>query len=246
MIAAYGLGLAGVAGLALGSYAATAGLRLSRGEPSSFGRSHCDGCGRGLGAVATLPLISFIVQGGACRACGAPIDRAHPIGEIAGAVILVCAAALGDPLRGLLLGGLGLTLLATSVVDARSKRLPDRLTLAIAGLAAALAWTISWTNLAIGLAAAGAVVAVLSLVRLASSAGGRPPGLGWGDVKLLGALSLWLGLATPWAIVAGALLGLAAVLATRPADGRLAFGPFIALGAWSVGLIKELAPWPIW
>jgi leader peptidase (prepilin peptidase)/N-methyltransferase len=71
------------------------------------------------------------------------------------------------------------------------------------------------------------------------------PGLGLGDVKLLAALALWLGLATPWLIAAASLLGLLLMAITRPKDGRLAFGPAIAVSAWTIGIIGEAGQWPM-
>lgn len=47
--------------------------RLPRGESVVKGRSHCPACGRTLSAAELVPCLSFLVQGGRCRGCGAKI-----------------------------------------------------------------------------------------------------------------------------------------------------------------------------
>jgi len=43
--------------------------RLPKGENLVYGRSHCPGCGRTLGAGELIPCISYLVQGGKCLGC---------------------------------------------------------------------------------------------------------------------------------------------------------------------------------
>lgn len=233
--------VAGAAGLALGSFAVTAGARLGRGEGLG-GRSRCDGCARTLGWLETLPLASYAAARGACRACRAPITRLHPAGEAAGAAVVLTSLLVADPLRAAFLAGLGLLLVALSAVDWTSRRLPDPLTAGAGVLGLALA-VHGGANLMVNGAVAAATVAILLGVRAVAGRAGRDPGLGLGDVKLLAALALWLGPIMPWAVVAAAFLGLIGMAAVRPADGRLPFGPFIASGAWLVGLAGEAGAW---
>ncbi|WP_340643896.1 A24 family peptidase [Phenylobacterium sp.] len=237
-------GVAGLLGLVLGSYVVTAAIRRSRGEATARGRSHCDACGVSLSYAQTVPVISFVGLRGACRSCGDRIDPTHLAGELAGAAILVSAVWIGEPVRVALLSALGLTLLASAVVDARTQRLPDTLTAVIAALTIVLALTRSLQSLEVGLVAGALTFAVLSGVRWLSARNGRAPGLGFGDVKLLSALAIWLGLATPSTVVVAALIGLAVMIGLRPADRRLPFGPMIAASAWTVGILMEAGLWP--
>jgi leader peptidase (prepilin peptidase)/N-methyltransferase len=137
------------------------------------------------------------------------------------------------------MGLLGLALLAASVVDARTKRLPNLLTLVVAIAAAELSAGRSLSALIAGVTWAVGVVIVLQGLRLASERFGRDPGLGFGDAKLMGALAMWLGPLTPWMIAGGSALGLAAMRILRPKDGRLPFGPCVALAGWLVGFAVE-------
>jgi leader peptidase (prepilin peptidase) / N-methyltransferase len=238
------LGLAGVAGLTLGSFAVTFGLRLCRGESAWRGRSRCDACGHTLGFAQTLPVVSFVALSGACTACRARIDPIHLAGEVAGAAIAMSAILATTPFRAGLLAALGLTLIAAVTVDWKQQRLPDRLTGIVAGLAAAAALSVSGAALGVGLAAAGITVGILLGLRALGVRLRGDPGLGLGDVKLLGALAIWLGAMTPWAVTVAAIFGLGVMAWLRPTDGRLAFGPAIAIGAWVVGIGQEAGLWP--
>ncbi|MFF4506292.1 prepilin peptidase [Streptomyces sp. NPDC001401] len=164
------------------------------------------------------------------------------------ATALVCAAlaaATGTrPELGvwLLLGPVGVLL---AVVDLRVKRLPDVLTLPLAGLVLVLLGVMAllpehagdWITALYGALALGGFFLVLFLI--------NPGGMGFGDVKLalgLGAALGWYGwptvmLGTFAAFLLGALYGGALVVARRA--GRrtaLAFGPFLIGGAF-LGLL---------
>jgi leader peptidase (prepilin peptidase) / N-methyltransferase len=234
----------GLAGLAAGSYVTTAALRATRGEQSVLGRSHCDGCGTPLGFFQTAPVISFVSAGGACRHCGGRIDPLHPVGELAGGVIGLAAAFSPPSLNSLLILGLGFTLLASAVVDARTRRLPDRLTMVAALFCLALSVREGAAAMLAGGIAAVAALVLLMAMRALRRRQGRDPGLGLGDVKLICALALWLGARTPWMVVGATVLGLLGWLALRPADGRISFGPMIAVSGLGVGLAMENGLWP--
>lgn len=237
----------GLAGAALGSFAVTAALRTATGRGFAAGRSACDGCQRPLGFAETVPVLSFAAARGVCSACGGRIDPLHPVGELAGALAGVVGVAVAveaaGPARGLLVALVGLALLGAAAIDWRVRRLPDIVTALIALAALALTLLAArplWAHLGW---AAGVGAALLAL-RAVTRRGGRPPGLGLGDVKLLAALALWLGPAMPLAIAAASLLGLAQAVVVQPADRRVPFGPAIALAGWSLGVLMELGLWP--
>lgn len=237
--------LPAAAGLALGSYAATAGLRLAESAPSTFGRSRCDGCGKALSFAATAPVVSYVALRGRCNSCGGRIDPLHLIGELTGAAVCVGAFAVLPVAQAVLASAVGLLLLAAAVVDLRIRRLPNLLTGSVAGLGLTLAWLRGPTAAVEGVAAALAVSAILLAVRRLSAQAGGEPGLGLGDVKLFAALALWIGSALSVTVVAAALLGIAGARWLRDANGRLPFGPMIALAGWLSGLAVQ-AGWSPW
>lgn len=226
-------------GACAGSFATTAAIRTARAEQSLLGRSHCDACSIPLPFSRTVPVLSFCRSGGMCAACGARIDPLHPLGEIAGAAIALASILVAPPAQAIVLAALGLVLLATSIVDLKTLRLPDLLTAAAAVLCMELAWRRGLEVLWIGLAAALLSLVVLEAIRRLFGALRRDPGLGFGDVKLIGALAIWLGFSTPWMVVIASASGLFLFALVRPQDGRLPFGPLIAASAWIVGLAQE-------
>ena len=130
------IGLGAVAGLVVGSFVATASLRYVEGRPFVGGRSQCDGCGARLGWAETTPLLAYAARSGRGGCCGHPIDVAHPLGEALGAAVTIAALVQDQPLQAVLIGLLGYTLIALTVIDLKIQRLPDLL-VALVGLIAA-------------------------------------------------------------------------------------------------------------
>jgi leader peptidase (prepilin peptidase)/N-methyltransferase len=232
-------------GAVAGSFAVTAGIRLARGERWALGRSHCDGCGAMLTFAETAPVVGYVRARGACARCGGRIDPSHLAGELIGAVVAAAAFAVTADARALPLSILGLVLLCAAVVDLRVRRLPDVLVATVALLGLLLAAAEGWGAAAAGVVAAAVAGLLLLAIRSLSVAGDRSPGLGLGDVKLISALALWLGPATPLMVAVAAVLGLVLAARLRGADGRLPFGPMIAAAGWLVGLAHEVRaiPW---
>ncbi|WP_029724452.1 prepilin peptidase [Sphingomonas sp. UNC305MFCol5.2] len=240
--------LLGVLGLVFGSFIATVAIRWPKGRSTLRGRSECDGCGKALGGTELVPVASFVLQRGRCRGCGAPIHPSHLITELLGLAIGV-AAGVAMPGPGGVAGAVfGWLLLALAALDLAAFWLPNLLTgsLAAAGLATgALGIPPAMDARLIGgiggYAALAAVAAAYRLIR------GRQ-GLGGGDPKLFGAIGCWLGWqALPMVLLAGASIGLAAVLgfvsAGRKVTGtdRMPFGVMLAAAAWLVWLSQMLS-----
>ncbi|MDR3511009.1 MAG: A24 family peptidase [Caulobacteraceae bacterium] len=236
--------LAAVVGACLGSFSVTAALRWARDEPFVAGRSHCDACAAPLGFVETVPVWSYLRRGGCCAVCGAAIDPVHLVGEATGAVIAAMAFLVVPSVRAAPIVAIGLVLLAAAVVDAKTLRLPNALTLAVALLGVGLSASRSLTALAIGLTAALVAWVLMMAVGAGYRAVRGRTGLGFGDVKLVAALALWLGLLTPWAVALAAGGALVMSLIRGRSRQRIAFGPAIAAGGWLVGMIMEAGLWP--
>lgn len=174
---------------------------------------------------------------------GAP--RTLPTAVVTALVCAVLAAATGarpEIAVWLLLAPVGVLL---ALVDLRVRRLPDVLTLPLAGAALALLGLAAlvpehaghWPTALYGALALGAGYFVLFLI--------NPSGMGFGDVKLAlgaGAVLGWYGwptvlLGTFAGFLLGALYG-GALVVTRRAGRKsaIAFGPFLIAGAF-LGLL---------
>jgi leader peptidase (prepilin peptidase)/N-methyltransferase len=225
----------------IGSFLGTVIGRTAAGEGFVAGRSRCEACGHTLGPAELIPLVSFAIQRGRCRACQAPIRRFHLHVELAALLVPATALLAGED-GALLAAGcvLGWILLALAWIDVLTLRLPDTLTLplVLAGLAEAFlldpdALTHRALGAALGYTAFHLLAWAYRLLR------GRD-GLGQGDAKLLAAAGAWVGAAmladvVLVAAVAGLLFAGLLALAGRRIDGstRLPFGPFLAAGLWS-------------
>ncbi len=231
--------IAALFGLAIGSFLNVVIHRVPREESIVFPASRCTACGHVLGPLENIPVLSWLVLGGRCRACKKPISSRYPLVELMTAA-LFCLSVLefGVSLTALGAALLGAYLIVTVFVDIDHLLILDVLTVpvAVSGLLIALAQGRALS--ALEGAAFGA--ALFGIIYVAT----RGTGLGLGDVKLAACIGIFLGLtdvvaASAAAFVVGAVLAIP-VLALRKRRGRdvLPFGPFLVLGA----LILRFAP----
>jgi leader peptidase (prepilin peptidase) / N-methyltransferase len=203
-----------------------------------------------------LPVLAGRVRAGSALAGGMVAGRAPAgwglavaLGTGAGFAVMALRFSLSPVLPAFLLLAALAPVLA--VIDLRSRRLPDPLTLpaypAAALLLAAGALAIPggdrhFLSALAGLAAAWLFFALLALI--------RPAGLGWGDVKLSGVLGLYLGWLGAAAVAAGllgafvlaALAGLGLIAAGKATRrSQLPFGPFMLASAIAVIAASGLA-----
>ena len=129
---------------------------------------------------------------------------------------------------------------ALAVVDARTKRLPNRLMFPLYGLGAvgltlASAVGHEWWRLVAAAVAAAVLYGLFWLLWFFGP-------MGFGDVKLIGVLGLFLGWAGLGIVATGILVGMMAaaltalvMVALRRADRKteLAYGPYLIGGGWA-------------
>ena len=233
--------LAGLFGVCVGSFLNVVIWRVPAGLSINSPGSHCPRCQTPLRWHDNIPIASWLALRARCRSCTAPISARYPLVEAACAALWIAAAArFGFSLATLAYAIAFAGLLALSLIDLDTFRLPDAVlaptfAASAALLAATAALDSAWGQLA--RAGAGALIgfAALLLIHLAV-----PHGMGFGDVKLAGLLGLllgWTGLAAvPFGLFAGFLLGavVGVTLMARGKAGRktkIPFGPFLAAGA---------------
>jgi leader peptidase (prepilin peptidase)/N-methyltransferase len=146
---------------------------------------------------------------------------------------------------GLFLAALAPLLAIVAVVDRRDGRIPDAANAAIAALGAVRAGLAGPEALGFRALDAAILVLLLLLLRHVYAKRRGRHGLGLGDVKFLGAATLWIGLPGMLAmILAACLLALAEVgterLRRRPVGWttKLRFGPHLALALFAVLAIE--------
>ena len=150
-----------------------------------------------------------------------------------GILFLAAASQTSFPLHVLALTlVLGAALVALSVIDHRSFRLPDALTIPLACLGLAAAWWFEMGDVLLRcLAAATGFLVIYAIDQIYFRIRGRH-GLGLGDAKLFAASGTWVGLSglptvLIWACVTGIALALLMSLRNQSLDKwtRIPFGP---------------------
>jgi leader peptidase (prepilin peptidase)/N-methyltransferase len=249
------LALAALFGALVGSFLNVVIHRLPRKESIVFPPSRCPKCGARIFPWDNVPVVSWLLLGGRCRACKAPISKRYPAVEALSALLVTLVVARWGPTpTALVYIGFVLSLLAIMLIDLEHRIIPDAITLPGTLLGLLLVrWTeVTWLEALIG-AIAG--FAVLYLVGLAYEKATGIEGMGGGDVKMaafMGAFLGWKGILL--VIFGGSLFGTIAGVITmaRGKGGRrtaLPFGTFLAPAAvlvlffgpalirWYIGLL---------
>lgn len=232
---------AALLGLLIGSFLTVVVERVPEGQSVVAGRSHCPKCGHQIGWYDNVPVISWLLLRGKCPSCGLPIHSRYPVIELATALGFA-AMAWRFGLSWVLPAYLYFAAIAValSVIDIRTRRLPNSITLPSYGVAIVLLGTAA---IAVGersdflrALAGGALLLALYLIPVLA----YPAGMGMGDVKLSGVLGLYLGWLGWGELALGAFLGFAlgalygVGLLALGRGGRktaLPFGPFMLAGA---------------
>lgn len=254
---------AGLFGLLIGSFLNVMIYRIPAGRSISTPPSACTRCGARIRPWDNVPVLSWLVLGGKCRDCRAPISARYPLVELATGVSFSAVtwwlvstaptATAGATGAGLAASAVTLAAflylcaisVALALIDLDTHTLPNRIIypayLVSAVLLTAAALVAGEPERLFGaLVGGGGLFALYLTLALI-----RPGGMGLGDVKLAGVLGLYLGW-LGWgelavgafaAFLLGGLFG-AMLLAVRRAGRKssIPFGPWMLAGAW-VGIL---------
>jgi leader peptidase (prepilin peptidase)/N-methyltransferase len=252
-----------VAGACVGSFVNVVIHRLPRAldEPNEFdevwdtnpwrsvvgGESRCDGCGRRLGVLDLVPVVSWIALRGRCRTCGTRIGAYHPLVEALVPALGVLAWIEMD--RSWQLGVVLWLIpvgLAVSVIDLRTFMVPTRVIWPAFGVAVLISvigalveseprWL--WSAL-VGLVVTAGPLTIIWFA--------LPAGMGFGDVRLAVLAGWTVGFAATgdlrgaatlavvvlaMAAVMGLVLGVVA-LGARGRKAKVPFGPAILIATY--------------
>lgn len=248
-------------GLAVGSFLNVCIWRLPRGQSiSEPAGSHCPQCGTALRGVDNIPVLSFLLLGGKCRYCKAPISWRYPLIEaVTGAVMVVLylfqrVGAGTNPGQVLVMGLVIALLIVASGVDFEFLIIPDEVSLfgILGGLLAGLLIPQlhvgnSPHHTLVSLTGLGAVDGLIGSVIGAVGGGGfvlvfaiigalifGQEALGMGDVKLMAMVGAFLG----WkvAVVAFFIAPFFGLIYGIPLllfkdEHHMPYGPFLSGGA---------------
>ena len=238
--------VAAVLGAVMGSFLNCAAWRIAHGESFLKGRSRCPACGHILTPPELIPVLSWVLQRGRCRACREKISVRYPLTELVFAALTVCCLLRFDLTVLCLRNYVFLCcLFCLSLVDLECFEIPDG-----CHILCIAAWilTMPFTFVSISDTATYVVSAlvygggILAISIILDRALGRES-LGGGDVKLLTVTSLYLGpVGNLFALIIACLLGLLFYF-FRSRSGKegqaFPFGPSISAGAGMMLLFGE-------
>lgn len=78
-----------ILGTIIGSFLNVLVLRYNTGVSIARGRSFCFSCGKKLGPLELIPVLSFIIQGGKCTGCQSKISWQYPVVETLTGILFV-------------------------------------------------------------------------------------------------------------------------------------------------------------
>lgn len=238
--------LAFVIGAIFGSFANVLIHRLPLGESIVAPPSHCPACRTPIAPWDNVPILSFLLLGGRCRACRAPISVRYVLVEILmGALAVAVVARFGPTLEAVRFGLLAFLLLVIVWTDIEHGIIPNAIT--YPGIVLGLACSAAVGSGLSALEAAVGAAAVFIAISVASRGG-----MGGGDVKLAAMMGAFLGgpaiiVALFLAVALGAIAGITLIaLRLRTRKQTIPFGPALAVGALiAVFAANDLVRWYI-
>jgi leader peptidase (prepilin peptidase) / N-methyltransferase len=244
-------GVAGILGLALGSFLNVCAIRWAQDQSVVSPRSRCPGCDAPIAWYDNIPVLSWILLRGRCRRCREGISFQYPLVELATGLIWGGMFWIHGVEVEAFRAAIFLTLLlGIAVADARYYIIPDQFSVGGAVIGLVLAFftpAIGWTQ-----ALAGAVTGLLLLwfVAWAGEKAFGKEAMGGGDIKMMAMIGAFLGV---WGVgltlFLGAVLGAVIFGPISLRTGKLVpFGIFLAAGAavtfgWGDALIDWYMGW---
>ncbi len=237
-----------VIGLFFGSFLGVLVGRIPKKKSFIKGRSQCDNCKHVLGVLDLIPVFSFVFLDGRCRYCKIKLSLFYPIIEISTALSFAAAGYyfLSNPMLLLPLLVILSLLIVTFFIDLKFGIIPDQVT-ALLIIFSTLFIYLSKGNLLINLACGLLSFLFFLLISIVFSVITKKESLGGADIKFAFFLGLFLGfpdiiVSLYIAFLTGALASIILVVWGRKSfqNGKIAFGPFLALSAFITLLWGDL------
>ncbi len=238
-------------GAVMGSFANVLIHRLPMGLSIVFPGSQCPSCSARIRWFDNIPILSYFILGGRCRACKAIISPRYPLVEaLSGFLFAAVVFRFGIQPATVAMALFAWALVVITFIDLDHRIIPD--VISLPGTVLGLAFSVvpgfpRPMDSAVGVAV-GAGFLFLILYSYEKIMGEE--GMGLGDVKLLAMIGAFLGWqALPVTILVSSLtgslvgVGYALIKGESVRKFPVPFGPFLALGAivhlfFGVGLIQ--------
>jgi leader peptidase (prepilin peptidase)/N-methyltransferase len=202
-------------------------------------RSACPQCGHQITAWENIPVLSYLLLKGRCRACKTHISLRYPIIETVSAVLaFVVAWKFGVSYTFLFAAFLSWALISLTLIDFDHQYLPDQITLPFLWLGLLLNLNGMYTDIhSAVIGAAAGYLSLWSVYYVFKLITGKE-GMGFGDFKLLAMFGAWFGWQMLPAIILlstliGSLVGILLIALKQHQKGKpIPFGPYLAGAGW--------------
>lgn len=221
----------------VGSFIGVCYDRIPRGEQIFAGRSHCDTCGKTLSPWELIPIVSYVFLWGKCRKCRKHISFTSTAIELTTAVLATGALiAHGLTVQGVAFSIVTCVLIEIALLDYKTMEISDIASIIIAVIGLGLMiYNGTYVPSLTGTVCVSVPFLVLALLKM----------MGMGDVKLMAAVGLLLGikgvlLAAFFGIIIGSFA--AAIMKIKNLRGwksEIAFGPYLCIGSYISMLFGE-------
>jgi leader peptidase (prepilin peptidase)/N-methyltransferase len=247
-------------GACVGSFLNVCIYRIPIGRSVVTPGSHCAACGAAIPWWNNLPILSWFILRGRSACCGTKIDFRYALVEALTALLFTVLwwyHGAASPSAAVIYMVFAAALLVATFIDFDYFIIPDRITLGscAAGLALSAAFPVlqgesSWSagllRSFIGLVVGGGLLWAVAIIGKLVF---RKEAMGFGDVKFLAGMGVFLGWQSVLFIVAvssliGSVCGVALMVASGRRWGlRIPFGPYLALAAviWMLGGSRWMA-----
>lgn len=251
---------AGIFGAAAGSFFHVCVWRIPRELSIVMPGSHCPACDTPIRWYDNIPMISYLLLGGACRNCHTRIPIRYPLYELLTSLLFMGVVyEYHFSLTSLLYLVIVSDLIIASGIDWDHQYIPDSLSLPMIPLSVVIAALGQWLNLFPGAMVDTVLGSLLGIVtgggviwaiRIIGTWYFKQEAMGFGDVKLMAFLGGFLGWnETLLCIFTGAFLGSIVGLLLKFSGkigkyGHIPFGPYLAMGAYICLMVgPEIIDW---
>lgn len=224
-------------GLLVGSFLNALIYRLPRNINIAYPRSSCPSCNKIIAWYENVPVFSYLYLRGKCSGCGVRISWQYPVVEVVSSVaaLLLAPRSLesGDLFNFFFFFSVFCVFLVHFIVDLKHQILPDSLNVYLAALFLIVSvFNFPWTHWFLGGVIGFGFPLIVSWLFYQIKG---QIGLGGGDIKLYGALGIYLG---PIGVMQnlflscliGAIIGGTLILTkVIKKETPIPFGPFILI-----------------
>lgn len=232
-----------ILGTIFGSFYNVVGYRVPKGESLLYPSSHCTKCNHKLKPIELIPILSFLFLGGKCKECKSKISWFYPIFEFCSGILFALSYTVYGFSFECLLSIVFISMLLIIIIsDYQTMIIPDSVLIVFSSMIIIIKYFIgSFEIVGIYLLHSIASFIFMLLIKLFGDFLFKKESMGGGDIKLLAVFGLMFGF--PMSILSvfiAAIIGLpiSLIIIKKKSSHEIPFGPFLAIGAILIVLLK--------